>query len=508
MSTFSIQSDQGGVTFNLDSYMAPIPFQIEVRDHRLHTVYRKWHSLNDSSRIEQQPGVYAVRFTTANGVAHEEVVEVKPGENQQHSVMMGENSPHESQAWAYAVQSLDGPSNSLLSDPVMEGLWMRRWERKLLEDGELEWSTTPTVNERGWHAAREEDGVVCRMHLRHKDRITMLQIGGPTVPMKFVAVPFHHEVQVLIRPTTAPEGFGHPVDVILSTDDWNMESLLTLMQRGDTGKAAQFVSESTLAEDMLNKKLANPYRAAVGGYYLLQVQDFERLHNWTRNLADWFEWLADGPVIHAWQLMEQASHEERVNLRDELYKQACERLLEAVKRGVPVFTQGVRLLKDGLAVFASGRILPDYQESVLNVMSKVNEYVAALDWTATRTTFTGNHPDRPSLRYHVGGAEDLDEGSFQFVYDIPPAQMLEKGMIKAGDRLVTTYQDRPFEAVVLEDGTLSLEGGDPLLDTGKGYSSLGAIQKAVSGQTSNAWDAWKIKGEAESLRLRTQSFFE
>ena len=63
------------------------------------------------------------------------------------------------------------------------------------------------------------------------------------------------------------------------------------------------------------------------------------MRDWGRNLADWFPDLPDGCVVWAAQLMHERSSDPA-----EIRKY----LLEAVKRGVPVYTEGLRLITDGL----------------------------------------------------------------------------------------------------------------------------------------------------------------
>src|SRR5205823_5460912 len=57
------------------------------------------------------------------------------------------------------------------------------------------------------------------------------------------------------------------------------------------------------AEQMLRDKLMDPLGAAVGGYYLLRSESLTLMHDWPNNFANWIEWLPDGAIIHAWQLL-------------------------------------------------------------------------------------------------------------------------------------------------------------------------------------------------------------
>ena len=88
---------------------------------------------------------------------------------------------------------------------------------------------------------------------------------------------------------------------------------------------------------MLEDKSIDPWAAAVGAYLLLRLRRFDLLHTWARNLADRFSF-ADGCIIWASQAI--------IERKDG--SEASKYLLEAVKRGLPVYTEGLKLLSQGL----------------------------------------------------------------------------------------------------------------------------------------------------------------
>src|SRR5205823_6015043 len=89
------------------------------------------------------------------------------------------------------------------------------------------------------------------------------------------------------------------------------------------------------------------------------------------NLADWFNWLPDGAIIHAWQLLQQKNETTL----------ARERLLQAVGRGTPVYSQGLRMLIDGLDLFASdAQAANTKDEPVENALKAARRYAGSLDW--------------------------------------------------------------------------------------------------------------------------------
>jgi hypothetical protein len=117
------------------------------------------------------------------------------------------------------------------------------------------------------------------------------------------------------------------------------DTIASYLQRGDLYSAeamAQWIGE---AAGLLFGKMEDPYAAAVGAYLLLRLKKFDEMHDWARNLASRFNFLPDGCVIWAWQLIHQQSSN-----ASEIRKY----LLMAVDRGLPVYSEGLRLLTDGL----------------------------------------------------------------------------------------------------------------------------------------------------------------
>lgn len=114
---------------------------------------------------------------------------------------------------------------------------------------------------------------------------------------------------------------------------------LNYLRRGDFTAAAAMDEWSDKSEELLFGKMEDPYAAAVGGYLLLKLQRYDLMRTWAKNLADRFAGLPDGCVIWATQLAQQKP-ENLVEIRSYYAL--------AVQRGLPVYTEGLRLLMDGL----------------------------------------------------------------------------------------------------------------------------------------------------------------
>lgn len=125
----------------------------------------------------------------------------------------------------------------------------------------------------------------------------------------------------------------------LSSREPAADAALNYIQKGDLYSAESMTEWIDEMEDMLFHKVEDPYAAAIGSYLLLRLGRYDRMHDWPRNLADWFDFLPDGCVIWAQQLMHLAP-DKQDEIRDYL--------LKTVERGLPVYTEGLRILLDGL----------------------------------------------------------------------------------------------------------------------------------------------------------------
>jgi len=173
--------------------------------------------------------------------------------------------------------------------------------------------------------------------------------------------------------------------------------------RSGNRRAAKMMSQTVAetAEQMLYNKVTNPFGAAAGGLILLQLGEDARLHDWPRNLANWMDWLPDGPVILGWQLLRSA----KVGTAR---AEAREAFLDAASRGgPPVFTESLRLLIAGLRVFATKRDHPGTpEETVVDAaLSEMTRFAAVADPNAIFTTFTGLTPTDPDPAIQPGIAQ-------------------------------------------------------------------------------------------------------
>ena len=96
-------------------------------------------------------------------------------------------------------------------------------------------------------------------------------------------------------------------------------------------------------------KVESPLAATAAAVVLIRAQQWDLLHDWLRNLTDWFPYLPDGPVLRARQVMEATP--------GPTVPQECVRdFLKLGERGVPWTSETV-----GYAVELADDILADRQ---------------------------------------------------------------------------------------------------------------------------------------------------
>jgi hypothetical protein len=196
-------------------------------------------------------------------------------------------------------------------------------------------------------------------------------------------------VRVLVRLEGDPfdeNQLQHPIRVIVDSGNPRAASLLAYLSEGEFA-AARSIGDALMvdADDMLAEKLQDPAAAAIAGYFLLRAGNTRRLA-WASNLDRWMEWLSDGAVIHAWYRLQSGDHD-RNAIRTSL--------LEAVRRGCPVYTEGLKLLHDGLAILNSQS--EDKDKEVHSALFAVRNFLQLVDGASPTTTWPVQTIDLPDF---------------------------------------------------------------------------------------------------------------
>jgi hypothetical protein len=124
---------------------------------------------------------------------------------------------------------------------------------------------------------------------------------------------------------------------------------------------------------------------------LLRIRETDRLHDWGANIYNWFTNMPDAQVIHDWQLLNRRGAPDRAIARD--------RLLRAAELGVPAYTEGLRLLFEGLRMMHG---TDETDQAVGAALESVRKYANACDWSSSMTTYWCRTPPEPTLERITG----------------------------------------------------------------------------------------------------------
>ncbi len=145
--------------------------------------------------------------------------------------------------------------------------------------------------------------------------------------------------RVRVRADAFGPGAALTLRVRLSTAAPAADALVSYLHRGDLHSAAAMTAWLNGSEVLRRETMEDPYAACVGAYLLLRLRAFGELRHWSRDLVDRFPTIPDVAVILAAQ-QQHGSPRDTGGIR--------ELLVQAAQRDLPVYTEGLRLLLDGL----------------------------------------------------------------------------------------------------------------------------------------------------------------
>lgn len=215
------------------------------------------------------------------------------------------------------------------------------------------------------------------------DDPAFVQVLRADMPVWNVAVPtcFANQCDVILA--TSPDGI---IDVDVQLGNEEADLLLRYFRRGFL-KEASTMTEAMQAEELLYKKMADPVSAAVGAYALLRFGEIDRLHDWTENLKNWFEWLPDGLIVRAEHLARIGEHDQALSL-----------FLELPERGLPLFSTGLTYTLNRLRLYLSmgeDQFEASPRERALVLYKQLKQYREHANLDKPMLVFTGLDPTRP-----------------------------------------------------------------------------------------------------------------
>ncbi len=184
----------------------------------------------------------------------------------------------------------------------------------------------------------------------------------------------------------------------------NLEASLLLRYR-EEGRFDQVgilsKSKKIDPERLLHEKKKDPIAAAVGAYTILKFGELRRLHNWTENLKNWFEWLPDGAAIRG---------EHLARIGDDV--QALDSFLLLQSRGLPFFNDGfnysITRLRDYIGSWSNYFTSDAKLAKAKNLLKLLQRFEPFIDFNKPVSTFTGEDPNEPDDKIIQEGAMPTD----------------------------------------------------------------------------------------------------
>lgn len=395
---------------NPTAYSQSALIPVEVSDSSGTIVYRQAVPLaqNASLNYDFKPGVYLVRGFLPSGEIAAATVDLSGVPQTIASLRSTRHSPRESLDWAYYLQKgpkKGTPAIELSMDwkfapapaipaTIVTNFWRHNqlgWKHVAVNPGGQQVGLYSSVNF-DWTVNQQDPNaivlieIMSEMPWQYNLGQFWIQVAAGT-KSRFVAVPPTQVMRIYIVDHDPESDWDSPFRVVVGSGDPSLQALLGFLSSGDFESARSVGANwADLAERMLKEKLVDAISATVAGYFLLLAGEHSRLHDWTRNLADWIDWLPDGAVIRAFHLLSQTNPD---------LNEVRERLLQAAKRGVPLYTQGLRMLFDGLNLMNTYKRGSDPE--LQHALEAIRPYAAAARWASPVTSFAAVDPANPKL---------------------------------------------------------------------------------------------------------------
>ncbi len=240
-----------------------------------------------------------------------------------------------------------------------------------------------------WFAQATGDGTI-EIFAPGTDELQIVQLIQPEAPPLNMTLPIFGNEGCRIVVMQLPGG-KYTVDVHLENQMANI--LLRYSNKGYLQQTAE-AAKAVEAEDLLFGKRSDPIGAAIGAYALMRFQTLDKLHDWTENLRNWFEWLPDGSAIRGEHLAREGQH-----------KEALEAFLELQTRGCPIFSSGLAYATDRLHLYVRLKrkeFNADKIKQARHLLRSLQGIAAYADFREPLTTFTGINLNKPTDRKVTG----------------------------------------------------------------------------------------------------------
>lgn len=402
--------------------------------------------------LDVPAGAYSVSVVTPGGETLNEEGEIGPGGTKD-IILEGAPSAHEWLSWAnYSLKGQFGRLQDRKIRPALRRLGGLESTLEAHMPSHFE-STSATLRsvmgERGLvRSWRQQNGawlaapdialtsaagpdptvMVIEVSPSHQSGLVLVEVRGEKTPQsEFCIVPtgWRSRENGLAQATVVvdidhTQGSAETarLRVRANVQDGDLTKLAGFMQQGAGMQVAKLGDDMAAeAEQWVWGKARNPWLATAAALALLKARRCEELHDWTYNLAEHFPHIPDGATLRAWHLLFQKKQPQKSPDDD-----AFIWLLKASERGLPLFSQSLQFLIDGLRLYRkSGKAESGLPSAARSQSDQAKEKLALLEpylWAGDPdepfTSYRGTTPDNPGACEDKAGAGRQEPWSFEW----------------------------------------------------------------------------------------------
>jgi hypothetical protein len=351
---------EGTVRFSVPAVPAEAGPVVELRDQSLKLIGQK----QPDHDISLDPGLYLASVVLPSGESEQQAIEVKAGKTVKVELGPGAGAlPQEAAETHEAALTADLPSDLVFKTGGADASTAApKWFCRLLRasDGSaIDAAPALETIERADDPSGATTDLLCTAPPEAHGDMIWLQVAVPgQVPgnclLPILAATNAQKCRVrVVAATDAIRATALPAGNELT------DSVTAYLATGHLRAAAHVAAN---ARDLLFEKVEDPIGAALGGYALLRLGRIDEvMEDWIANLANWTPALPDGAVIASEQAARKGDK-----------KEADRWAAEALKRGTPMFADGLSLLASRLRPTKPKRVTKRLQR--LLAIAKLTDY--------------------------------------------------------------------------------------------------------------------------------------
>ena len=332
--------------------------------------------------LPDNDGPWFVRLTWPSGKS--QTKRIKDGSSAMYEVHFSDDSISQNEWSAWAVPRLNERSKLAEQSPSEAPPSLDRFRRAWIRLWKFEAATWTVVDLNS--TARYSNDHAKQIDFELSPGAWCLQIGGANVPWRFVSLPGGGSCRVLITPKDSTDPRADPLKVVVTSFRSDAETLLEFLQRDSLRAAKAMANFQPLAARLLAEKVEDPISAVAGAYFLLRTDGWSSVPiSWFENLSRMFPLVPDGAILYCVVTLRAGLSEQSTEFG------ARELLAESLKRGLPIFAEGLSLLSE-----AASLLRLNETRRPGDVYAVIDQLSASQAWAGASFSFYGVTPDSPS----------------------------------------------------------------------------------------------------------------